>query len=300
MDLSVIIPARNEIYLSKTIENILENSSEQTEVIAILDDYWPDPPVNDHPRVTVIHHTNSIGQRAATNEGARVSQAKFIMKVDAHCKFDKGFDVKLMQDIEYDWTVIPRMYNLHGFDWMCSKCRARWYQGPSPTKCQKCDNTTDFEIIDVWERRKGTQTDFARFDNNMHFQYWGDYKMRKGTEDDISDVMCSVGACFFMHRDRFWELGGMDEKHGSWGQFGVEVACKTWLSGGRQVVNKKTWFAHMFRTRPGFGFPYQLSGNAQDRAREYSRWLWQGNNWNLQQRPLSWLIDKFAPVPTWS
>jgi len=39
------------------------------------------------------------------------------------------------------------------------------------------------------------------------------------------------------------ELEGLDERHGFWGQFGTEISCKSWLSGGRQVVNKKTWFA---------------------------------------------------------
>ena len=63
-----------------------------TEVIAICDGYWPDPPVVDHPKVTIVHHTKSIGQRAATNEGARISQAKYVMKLDAHCTVDKGFD----------------------------------------------------------------------------------------------------------------------------------------------------------------------------------------------------------------
>jgi hypothetical protein len=31
-----------------------------------------------------------------------MSEAKFIMKLDAHCAVDKGFDVKLAEDCEYD------------------------------------------------------------------------------------------------------------------------------------------------------------------------------------------------------
>jgi hypothetical protein len=68
-DLSIIIPARNEIFLQKTIENILENARADTEIIAICDGYWPSPSVQDHPQITLVHHTESIGQRAATNEG---------------------------------------------------------------------------------------------------------------------------------------------------------------------------------------------------------------------------------------
>lgn len=297
MDVSVLIPARNEVWLAKTIENILENIEMETEIIAVLDGYWPIPPIKDNPRVIIIHHTTPIGQRAAVNEAARLSQSKFIMKLDGHSAVEKGFDRKLIADCEYDWTVIPRMYNLHAFDWRCLKCGATWYQGPDPQKCQKCDNTIAFEKVIFWRPKLRTRTDFARFDSTMHFQYWKQYEKRKEAQGEISDVMSSVGASFFMHRERFFELGGLDEKHGFWGQFGTEISCKSWLSGGRQVVNKKTWFSHMFRTQ--FGFPYHITGNAQERAREYSRWLWKGNNWSLAKRPLNWIIEKFAPVPTW-
>ena len=111
--------------------------------------------------------------------------------------------------------------------------------------------------------------------------------------------MSSIGACFFIHRQRFLDLGGMDEAHGSWGQFGTELACKSWLSGGRHVVNKKTWFAHMFRTQGGdFGFPYKLKMKDVNKAREYSRKLWIGNSWPLAKYPLEWMIKKFNP-PGW-
>jgi glycosyltransferase involved in cell wall biosynthesis len=99
MSLSILIPARNEMFLKKTIEDILSNIQGDTEVIAVADGYDPGPLPND-PRVRVIRKEISIGQRAATNLAARESQAKFIMKCDAHCAFDKGFDVKLMIDCE--------------------------------------------------------------------------------------------------------------------------------------------------------------------------------------------------------
>jgi hypothetical protein len=109
-----------------------------------------------------------------------------------------------------------------------------------------------------------------------------------------------------LERERYWELDICDEQHGSWGQQGTEVACKTWLSGGRLLVNKRTWFAHMFRTQGGdFGFPYPLSGSAVGQARNYSKQLWNAErpdempDWDKARYPLSWLIDRFAPVPDW-
>ena len=239
-----------------------------------------------------------------TNEAAGISNAKFIMKCDAHCAFDKGFDVKLMADCEYDWTVVPRMYNLHAFDWVCKVCGWHWYQGPTPTECQneQCANKTEFEREMKWQPRWNRKSDFMRFDSDMKFNYWRAYGKRPEVkaQGDIADTMSLLGACWFLHRERYWDLGGLDEDHGSWGQMGTEVACKAWLSGGRLVVNKKTWFAHMFRTQGGdFGFPYPLSGKQVHKARKYSNDLWKGNSWPKATRKLEWLLEKFYPIPTW-
>lgn len=297
MDLSVIIPARNEMFLKNTVDNVLANARANTEVIIICDGNWPLVPIPDDPRIRMVYHPVSIGQRAATNEGARLSSAQFIMKLDAHCAVDEGFDTKLMANCEYDWTVIPRMYNLHAFQRVCRTCGHEAYQGP--TICEKCQST-DIERKMVWEPRRSRLTDFARFDRTLHFQYWGSYKTRPEAQGDIADTMTSVGACFFMHRQRFWDLGGLDEGHGSWGQFGVEVACKAFLSGGRHVVNKTTWFSHMFRTQGGdFGFPYPLSGRQIEHARKYSRDMWENDKWPLATRKFADLIEKFKPIPDW-
>lgn len=298
-DLSVIVPARNEMFLKQTVDNVLANMRGDTEIIVVCDGTWPVEPIPDDPRVRLIYHPVSIGQRAATNEGARISTAKYIMKLDAHCAVDEGFDVKLMSECDYDWTVIPRMYNLHAFDRVCQDCGHLTYQGP--TVCEQCQST-NIERKMVWQPRLSRVTDYARFDKDMHFQYWGSYKHRDDNEQkEIDDTMSSVGACFFMHRQRFWDLGGLDDQgHGSWGQFGVEVACKAFLSGGRHVVNKKTWFSHMFRTQGGdFGFPYPLSGRQVDRARKYSQDLWKNDKWPLATRKLDDLLQRFHPVPDW-
>lgn len=298
-DLSILIPARNEQFLAQTIDNIIENIQGDTEIIAVCDGNWPSPPVQDRPNVHLIYHPESIGQRQAVNEAARISTSKYIMKLDAHCAVAPGFDVVLMADCEPDWTVVPRMFNLHAFDWQCGACGYRTYQGPQPERCKNCDSDDGFEQVIVWRPRWSRKTDFARFDATLRFQYWGAYGKRLGGQGEIADTMCFVGAAFFMERARYWELGGLDERHGSWGQMGVEISCKSWLSGGRQVTNKKTWFAHMFRTQSGFGFPYPNSGSAVEQARQHSRWLWLGGNWEGATHPLSWLIDKFSPVPDW-
>lgn len=282
---SVLIPARNETYLAKTIEDILSAAESEIEIIAVCDGYWPEPPIKDHPNVILIHNVEAIGQRPAINQAARIAKGKYILKTDAHSMFDKGFDVKLIADCEYNWTVIPRMYNLDIDKWQ-----------------PKRRKVTDF----MWIRSPNAKKKPFRhyyWDGPCKREHPEEYRIHKEwakTTDDIADVMTGQGACFFMHKDRFWELGGMDEKHGQWGQMGVEIALKAWLSGGSLKVNKKTWFAHWFRGGGGPGFPWPASSKRQDKARKYSLDFWMNNRWPLQKRPLSWLVNKFAPLPEWN
>jgi len=282
--LNVLIPARNEIYLKATIDDILAKARGDIKVIAVLDGYWPEPAIPDDKRVVLIHHTKPVGQRRAINEAARICKGKYILKTDAHTMFDEGFDIKLAADCEYNWTVIPRMYNLDIKNWR-----------------PKLHKKTDFMFI---RSPKAEKKPFRHYywDGSCKKEHPKEYEVFKQwskTTGDIADVMTGQGACFFMHRDRFWELGGLDEAHGQWGQMGVEIALKAWLSGGSLKVNKKTWFAHWFRGGGGPGFPWPASGRKQHNARKYSIDFWTNEKWPLQKRPLSWLVKKFAPVPTW-
>lgn len=297
MDLSILIPSRNEMFLNQTVESILSNIRGDTEIIVILDGQWPVEPIPDHEKVTIVYHSESIGQRAATNEAAKLSKAKYLMKVDAHCAFDEGFDIKMMAEMHDDWTMVPIMKNLHAFDWVCGKCGERWYQGPEPMDCPKCDNKVDFERDIVWIAKPSPNSTSYRFDRNLQFKYFGEYKSKQ--VGDIVDTMSLQGSCFMVTRDKYWELELCDESWGSWGQQGTEVAIKTWLSGGRVVCNKKTWYAHMFRTQKGFNWPYPAPGKSQRRAREISRDVFFNNKWPKAKHNLQWLIDKFAPVPDW-
>lgn len=294
-DLSILIPSRNEMFLKNTIDSILANIKGNTEIIVVCDGDWPVEPLPDHERVTMIRHSEPIGQRAATNEAARLSNAKYVMKLDAHCAVGEGFDVIMMEDMQDDWTMVPKMYNLHAFDWVCPNGHRR-YQGPTGV-CEQCGEPTEKDVL--WKAKPSPETTAMLFDNTLRFGYWGKYKTQQGS-GDLVDTMSILGACWMLTRDKYWELDICDEGHGSWGQQGTEVACKTWLSGGRLVCNKRTWFSHMFRTQGGdFGFPYHQSGKAVNKARAYSRDLWINNKWDKAIHPLSWLIDKFSPIPGW-
>src|SRR5689334_4127348 len=105
---SVLIPARNEQFLQKTVEDLLKNAAGNIEIIPVLEGYWPDPPIVDDPRVKIIHHGSPQGMRAAINHAAAIAQGEFLMKTDAHCMFAPGFDIVLKANCEKNWVVIPR------------------------------------------------------------------------------------------------------------------------------------------------------------------------------------------------
>lgn len=301
-DLSVIIPARNERWLNRTVADALEHSTADTEVIVVLDGAWPDEPLEQHPNLRVVYVPTSIGQRAATNLAARLSQAEFICKLDAHCSVADGWDVALIaaaRELARETVQIPAQHNLHVFDWQCDGCGKRTYQGPTPSAACACGVASVHREM-VWKPRRGVRTTAWRFDADLKFQYWGEFSQRPEGQGDITETMSCLGACWFLNREWYWELGGLDLAHGSWGQMGTEIGCKAWLSGGRMVCNQRTWFAHLFRTQGGdFSFPYPLSSSDVERARAHSRKLWIDGEWPQAVRPLSWLVDHFAPVPDW-
>jgi glycosyltransferase involved in cell wall biosynthesis len=297
-DLSIVIPALREEFLSLTVQDIIKNKRGKTEVIAVLDGEWADPPIEDHPDVRVIY-TKNLGQRGATNLGVKLSTAKYVAKCDAHCAFDEGFDVKLIEGMQGNdnWTIVPVMRNMHIFNWKCLDCGDETYQGPPPEGCKNCDvNTPDrFEKVIKWYPKPSPNSSAYKFTpNRLQFKYFGSLKNKQHKlQESIVETMSLQGSFFMLTREKYWELNICDESWGGWGQQGTEVALKTWLSGGRVVVNLDTWYAHMFRTQGGFAFPWGNPAKQQQKARSTSWELFYENKWDKQTRPLSWLVERF-------
>ena len=127
---SVIIPSRNEKFLTKTIKDVLAKSRGDLEVIAVLDGYWqpPEEIVSDR-RLHYLHNGQSLGMRSAINRGAAIATGEYLLKSDGHCMYDEGFDVRLVSDVPVytsklqgttmpdNWIVIPRRNRLDAEKW---------------------------------------------------------------------------------------------------------------------------------------------------------------------------------------
>ena len=263
IDVSIIIPARNELYLQNTIDSLLISAGSKIEIIVVLDGYWPEPPIKGNKKVIIIHNSASKGMRSSINAAARIAKGKYLMKCDAHCCFDESFDVKLARDCKYDWTIIPRRYGLDVNKWT------------------RTDKVYDFEYIQK-DTLKGKR--------------WPEYSGRvKGRR--ITDLMTSQGSCWFMHRQRFFDLGCLDEiNYGGMGREAQEVCLKTWLSGGRYLLNRKTWYAHWSKPKEHV---IRIDKSEKRKSVEFATDLWINNKWPLAKHDLQWLVDKFAPVPGW-
>jgi hypothetical protein len=296
--LSILIPANNEMFLVRTIQDILEHIEEDTEILVGLDGYWPPEPIADHPRVKIFHVTESIGQRAMTNQLARLSKARYLIKCDAHCGFDQGFDRKMLEFFKEqgdDMVAVPIMRNLHAFNWVCPEGHTR-YQGPSGV-CTVCGKETIRDV--VWISKTRPESTSYCFDSDPHFQYNNEYKKRPEYQEmqkkGYTESMSLQGSFFMSTRHNYWKYQLCDERAGSWGNQGIELACASWLCGLRVLCNHKTWYSHMFRTQGGdFGFPYEQRG--VEKTKKYIKDKYWNKKHPLQIHGVDWLIRKFMPI----
>lgn len=307
-ELSILIPARSEMFLSKTISDLIDHCEADTEIIAVLDGAWAEPPIKQHPMVNVIYLPESIGQRAATNMACRLARGKYVAKVDAHCSFDQGFDRKMIDGFKVtgdDVVAVPIMRNLWAFDWKCLSCGWKKYQGPTPEKCPDCGGKNIKKKM-MWIGKERPQSVSFCFDSEPHFQYFNEWKQtdtyKEQEKTGFTETMSLQGSFFMCTKDNYWKLNICDEhKFGSWGSQGIEIACKFWLSGGRVVCNHSTWYSHMFRTQGGdFSFPYPQSENKIRHAKKQAKKLFFNNKFENQKHELIWLLDKFWPVKGWT
>lgn len=197
---SIIIASMKEEYLEKTLADLRAKAKGEIEIIV----------VKDKP------------MRTAINEGVAQASGCYILKTDAHCMFDEGFDVKLVDAHEPNWVQTPRRKRLDAEKWEL-------------TDTEKPD--IDYMFI---YKGKG----YRDHDKN------GDLELKKKLLDDVQIFQ---GSCWFMEKAYFYRLGLLDDKHfGGMGSEGLEICLKTRADGGRVIVNKNTWFAHYHKTKANF------------------------------------------------
>ena len=274
---SVLIPARNEIFLQKTIKDLLVKAKGQIEIIAVLEGYWPPfEEIVEDPRVIYLHHGAPKGMRTAINHAAQIAKGEFLMKSDAHCMYGEGFDEILKADMEENWIVIPRRHRLEPESWTLQEV----HKPP-----------VDYEFLSspagagakgsIWPERTLERMDKPEFliDENMSFQ----------------------GSCWFTTRSHYIDRLKMmsPEGYGEFVREAQELGLKTWLGGGKVMTNKKTWYAHLHKGKK-YGRMYFLNQRDMIKGEQYCDDYWFNNRYPDAVHDLAWLIERFSPVPSWT
>ncbi len=278
--LSIIIPSRNERFLQPTIKDLLAKAEGEIEIIVVLDGYWPEPNLESDPRVHAIHRGVSFGMRNGINTAVSIARGEHIMKIDAHCMVGQGFDKILAADCEMNWVVIPRRKRLDAEAWDIQDV------GKPDVDYEFLsfpDNPADFGGPGlngrIWTQRINERLDKPEY--------------------DIDDNMSFQGSCWFMHRDYFYELELMDAEHyGTFWNEAQEIGLKCWLSGGRLITNKKTWYAHLHKGKT-YGRGYNMDYSQLPIGAQYTKRWMINQAWDKQTLPFDWLIKKFWPLPGW-
>jgi glycosyltransferase involved in cell wall biosynthesis len=273
-DLSVVIPARNEPYLQPTIDDILSKARGDTEVIVILDGYWPNPPLKDNDKLRIIHRGESRGMRDAITSAVEMSQSKYIMKLDAHCMLSEGFDLELMKASQPNWVQVPVRKRLLPETWEIEEVPGRPDVAYMYLTYPYADAKHD--IFGAGDKQYG-----------LHGKNWDTLNKREDLKSVmIDDLMTCQGSAYFMERAYFKELELLDQStYGGFRDEFLEVGMKCWLSGGRVVVNKNCWYAHWHKNKGrGYSLPPEPS--------QWERWMGM-EGWHKQTLPIKWLVEKF-------
>ncbi len=277
---SVCIPSRNEPFLQRTVDDVLAKARGDIECVVMLDGV--EVPVKEDPRVVVLHNAEPVGIGAAMMQMAQAAKGKYIMKLDAHCLLAEGYDEVLKADCDYDWLVVPGRYQLKDEKWVRGYGPIHYLYVTYPWLCE------------------------PQFGCGMHGKKWlgengleGEYFWREHRDKAIllDDIITFQGSCYFMHKDRFIELGGVGDRF-KLHQEATTLGMKVWESGGRCVRNKKTWYAHLHKGKK--------HGRGYFIAKQYSldsNWIaadtWMNDRWPDRVRGIHWFAEHFWPIPGW-
>lgn len=278
--LSVIIPSKSERFLRQTVEDALKHASQEIEVICALDGAWPVEELPDDPRIRILHFGAARGMRACINAAVGVSRGEYLMKSDAHIKFSEGFDEVLKANCADDWVVIPRRKRLDAENWDIQDVH-------------KPDVDYEYLSYPLWKEDA---------EPGLHGTIWTQrIRERFGKpEYEIDDNPSFQGSCYFLTRKHWDRIGGMPEE-GYYGFQGEpqQIGMKTWLSGGRVVINKLAHVAHLHKGSK-YGRMYSVNRDEIKAGNTFSTRFWMGDKWSEAKYTMEWFInDKFPDMPYW-
>jgi len=275
--LSVIIPSRNEFYLSKTVDDLFAKAKGDIEVIAVIDEQ--DQPLTPRPNLIVHRKIGKPGMKSAVNQAAEIATGEYIMKTDGHCMFGEGYDVILTSECVPNWIVIPRRYSLDA--------------EATPWRIKPNRPIVDYEYFvfpfkEVTSVRNGGKW-YARAEERFSDPRYA-----------IDETMVFQGSCWMMRKDYYLSTCKLEINPQTKDEFILEpeeLAFKSWLSGGKVMVNKKTWYAHYHKHTGHRG--YRIDKRTMRLQREWHIDHWMHDRWPKATVKMADFVNKFMPIPGW-
>jgi hypothetical protein len=150
----------------------------------------------------------------------------------------------------------------------------------------------DILIARFRSRKHNGTHDYFYIDKDFATQEWKPYH---GWKEEGGETMSMSGTAWFMHRSMYDWIRGHDESLGFWGNCGVEMALKAWLSGKRVILDRSVVCWHHYKSK----FNYSSKGfNLQKGRRQLQRMV-RNRKLPHQKYGMDWLLERFKPVPTW-
>lgn len=295
---SIIIPARGESMenLSRTIRSIQDSATGEYEVLVGYDgkdgsniETAPIQAIFDYSKadLSIVEFPRVVGIKTNINALASMATGKYIYKSDAHCRFGKGFDEILTADMQDDWIMMPR-FKIIKDDW---SIQMRDGEEEFYDYFYLCCPFTDprgfrFKAGGHWKERT-----LLRFPGVIPSST---LEMGK----DIDETPQIHGSGWIMTKDHYFNgLGGFPniDPHGH-AQEPIWLALKNQLMGGKCMVNKKTWYAHLHQSHNSRG--YSMDRHQENLSYKIAAEHFVGNKGNYLH-DFEWFIEKFYPMPTW-
>lgn len=276
---SIIIPSRNEKpeNLGRTLESIYANAKGDFEVIIGFNGRpYIDFDRPEYKNLRVFGVPENIGLKPMINRLVLIAEGEYIYKSDAHCAFSEGFDVALQENMEDDFVVTPRFYVLDGNTWEWQDDRFYDYFYLS---CPFTDNRgLRFKAGGHWPERT---------------------KERLESHPILDETPQMHGSGWFVNKDYYLKyLKGFPETDPfGHAQEPIWLGLRNWLKGGKLMVNKKAWYAHLHQNSNERGYP------EDKKATEFTYNL-VAKHFLLEKEPnlvhsFEWFVDKFMPMPSW-
>lgn len=216
--LSVCITCLNDNKeLGHTVQSILDTTHGNAEII-VIDDASDQPVHGLHKSVKLRRNPKRIGVAESRCLAARIATQEHILLTDSHMRFEDGWYENIKTKLDPNTAWCGTCLGLHDGNMDIRKYKGE-YNGARMVFFEPVDNKPPTIMEGKWI---------------------------PPTLKDGSDVQCFMGACYFIPRTVFNNIGGLRGLK-QWGSDEPYLSLKLWLAGVDIKMAKDVRIGHMFR-----------------------------------------------------